>query len=237
MTNLSPDLPSWKRKITRERLLLGLPILVGGIVAAGFAVVVVMPAQERIAEQQQRIETLREQQLGLPGLMKQTSQADAEALKEKQQQDLLVDLMAGKDKIQTFLAQLSREAKGTGVWLELYEPVDAPSTSSVQKSSSRELDEESSISQDPMAVRGYEKTAVLLQARASFVSLQAFLRRMETLNFLVEQSDLQLMAIASVQMEDEPPAPALTQLNLRLSFYDKSSPSSQQSSQAELDSY
>ncbi len=88
-----------------------------------------------------------------------------------------------------------------------------------------------------MAVRGYEKTAVLLKARASFVSLQAFLRRMETLNFLVEQSDLQLMAISSVQMDDEPPAPALTQLNLRLSFYDKSSPSSQQSSQPELDSY
>ncbi len=237
MTNLNPDLPSWKREITRERLLLGLPIVVGGIVAAGFAVLVVMPAQERIAEQQQRIETLREQKLALPGLMKQTSQVDAEALKQQQQQDLLVDLMAGQDKIQTFLAQLSREAKSTGVWLELYEPVNVPSTTSVPKSSSRELDEESSIPQDPMAVRGYEKTAVLLKARASFISLQAFLRRMETLNFLVEQSDLQLMAIASLQIEDEPQAPALTQLDLRLSFYDKASPSFQQSSQAESDSY
>ncbi len=227
MTNLSPDLPSWKRKFTRERLLLGLPILVGGFVAAGFAVLIVMPAQERMAEQQQRLEILREKKLALPGLKKQLSQAEADALKHKQQQDLLVDLMAGKAKIQTFLAQLSREAKRTGVWLELYEPVDVASKTSVQKSSSRESDEESSIPPDPMAVRGYEKTAVLLKARASFLSLQAFLRRMEALNFLVEQSDLQLMAIASVQLEDEPPAPGLTQLNLRLSFYDKASQSSQ----------
>ncbi len=33
MTNLSQERPSWRRKITRERVLVGVPLVVGGMVA------------------------------------------------------------------------------------------------------------------------------------------------------------------------------------------------------------
>ncbi len=78
---------------------------------------------DRLESQQQRLEHLRKQQASinlLPGKLKTAAEQLAMV---QQKQAVLVNLVAGKDKIQTFLAQLSRESMATGVVLELYEPV------------------------------------------------------------------------------------------------------------------
>ncbi len=227
MTNLSPELPSWQRKITRERALVGFPLLTGGLVAGLLTCLVVLPTLARLDSQQQRLQHLLKQQASitlLPGKLKTAAEQLAMV---QQKQAVLVNLVAGKDKIQTFLAQLSRESMATGVVLELYEPVSvAPSPSAVSRNnppgSNPKPDQEEIVSENPLAVRGYEKTAVILQARGSFLRLQAFLRGIEALQLVVQPSDLELIALDPKKGPDgDATGPALTQLRMRLTFYDK----------------
>ena len=82
---------------------------------------------------------------------------------------------------------------------------------------------------DPLTELGYTKTSVLLQAQGGYLALQAFLRRMESLQLLVQPSDLSLRALnASRQREGGTAlAPPLTQVNLRLSFFDRTADASE----------
>ena len=118
-----------------------------------------------------------------------------------------------------------------GVVLELYEPVlvaPSPSTAPRQEppgTKSNPDGEEISPDESPLAGRGYEKTALLLQANGPFIALQGFLRGIEALQLVVQPSDLELTALDPKQgpEDDVVTGPALTQLKLKLTFYDKTS--------------
>ena len=233
MTNLSPDLPRWQRWLSRERLLMGTPVLGAVVVLLLLAAADGWPRYGRLQEQQQRLEQLRQKQALLPGLRRQLVRAKDRAQEVAQQQELLVDLIAGRERIQTFLAQLSRESAATGVVIELYEPA-AVSPASGATSRGRNSRNERNRARagkdkqppDPMASLGYSKTSVLLQAQGSYSALQAFLRRMERLQLLVQPSDLALKAVAVKPKADDNSGPVLneprTQLKLRLNFFDRS---------------
>ena len=231
MTNLSQERPSWRRKITRERVLVGVPLVVGGMVACSLVFTFVLPSLVSLEDQQQRLKQLLNQEASLPLLRGQLKTATEQLAKVQQQQEVLLNLVAGKDKIQTFLAQLSREAMAAGVVLELYEPLSiappasaAPSKKPPGRKSKRDGEEIEEISpENLLAERGYEKTAVLLQANGPFIALQGFLRGIEALQLVVQPSDLELTALDPKQgrEDDVVTAPALTQLKLKLTFYDK----------------
>ena len=115
MTNLSPDQPRWQRWLSRERLLMGAPVLGAVVAVLLLAGIDGWPRYGRLQEQQQRLEELRQKQALLPGLRRQLVRAQARADEVVQQQALLVNLIAGRERIQTFLAQISREAATSGV--------------------------------------------------------------------------------------------------------------------------
>ncbi len=98
--------------------------------------------------------------------------------------------------------------------------------------------EEISPDESPLAGRGYEKTAVLLQARGPFIALQGFLRGIEALQLVVQPSDLELTALdpKKGREDDVVKGPALTQLKLKLTFYDKASVPDKQGKRKILDS-
>ena len=226
MTNLSPELPAWRRRFTREQVLVGVPVLVALVVVALLAVVDGWPRLGRMQEQQERLEELRRKQASLPGLHRQLTKAEIRAQQVAQQQALLVDLIAGRERIQTFLAQLSREAAATGVLIELYEPVPltaAPAETSSRNSRVKSRNTKAAASNDPLTGLGYSKTSVLLQVQGPYTGIQAFLRRMEALQLLVQPSDLALRAL-EIKADDKDSAARvqpLTELKLRLSFFDK----------------
>jgi type IV pilus assembly protein PilO len=167
----------------------------------------------------------------LPLLEGQLAKAEEQERSMQEQQALLVKLLAGKGQIQTFLAQLSRIAVATGVTIELYEPVPpaAPEAGKAGKAGKTKAANgkdtgAAKAPKDPLAARGYEATSVLLQLRGSYQAVQAFLRRMEALELLVQSSDLEIRGV-EVERSDAnkatASAPVLTQLKLRLSFYDQ----------------
>ena len=68
-----------------------------------------------------------------------------------------------------------------------------------------------------MQTLGYRQTAVVLGVHGGYEALQAFLRRMEDLEILVEASDLELQT----RPARKPGQQQLTELGLRLSFFDR----------------
>ena len=65
-------------------------------------------------------------QRSLPALERQLSQAEAELRIAEEKQALLLGLLAGRDKVQTFLALLNQQAVASGVQMQRYEPLKSP---------------------------------------------------------------------------------------------------------------
>ena len=231
MTNLSPDRPAWRAQITRERVLLLAPALLGCALAGGVFLLMGLPMLGRIQAQKQRLVELENKGNSLPLLAGQLKSTQASLAELEQQQAVLVDLVAGRGSMETFLAQLSREAAATGVLIKLYEPVPVPmaeSESSGSPSASApdaQADSASRGSAGPLQARGYDKSSVLLQVDGPYVGLLQFLRRMEQLELLVQPDDLELTALDPQEPADDEQvaaiAPPRTRLKLTLNFFDK----------------
>ena len=208
-------------------MLVALPALLGLVLAAGVFAALGWPALNRLDQQRQRLEELESKRDSLPRLESQLKQSDQALSEAMQRQAQLVDLVAGRGQIQTFLAQLSRISAASAVEIKLYEPVPASSPEASNRRSSnnqkKKKADSDSVSNDPLQALGYEKSSVLLQVEGPYRGLLQFLRRMEQLKLLVQPSDLELTAL------EEPPADGdqlavigapRTRLKLRLTFFD-----------------
>ena len=133
-------------------------------------------------------------------------------------------LLAGRDKVQTFLALLNQQAVASGVQMQRYEPLKPPpptQSQSRRNNNRSKSKQKAEPPQDPLHALGYRKSSVALEVSGSFGGLQTFLQRMEALELLVESSELEIKVV--VEKKDDEPAQAAvarTQLTLKLSFYD-----------------
>ena len=218
MTNLrASSSVSW---LTRERVLVGLPIVISGLVVAGLGIFAIIPAMVRIDELQTEVVDLQGKQQNLPNLRQQLRKAERDQQTLLDQQSLLVDLIAGQDRIATFLALLEQEATATGVTIDRFEPQQPPPPSpspQPERRSQRAKAKKVEPPKDPMMALGYRQTAVALGVRGDYQALQSFLQRMESLEVVVEASDLELNGVSS----DAQQGPSETELSLRLSFFDR----------------
>ena len=229
MTNLSgAKKPAW---LSRERVLVGLPLLAGGLMAGIVSLALVRPAWVGVDALRQRVEQLQALQQSLPSLERNLAQAQQKQQDAEDQLALLVDLIAGRDRIQTFLAWLDRDAQAAGVELKFYEPMESQSgppqqgkrPQRRQRTSKKDAAKETAPT-DPLLSLGYRKTSLLLRVQGSFADLQNFLQRMERLRLLVESSDLELEQVdLPATPSEDPNADGVsgTMLGLRLTFYDK----------------
>ena len=222
MTNLSTT--SSQPWLTRGRLLVGLPLGLGALVSAAVVVLGVRPLLQTVQGLEERRDTLLSLQRSAPALERQLNQAEAELRMAEEKQALLVGLLAGRDKVQTFLALLNQQAVASGVQLLRYEPLKTPPP---QQGQSRQNNRRSNAKQkaetpqDPLQALGYRKSSVALEVSGSFGGLQTFLQRMEALELLVESSELELKAVVDKKAADSVESEAArTQLTLMLSFYD-----------------
>ena len=214
MTNLRPGVSA--PLLTRERALVGAPLVLSGLVCFGLALAVVLPALGRIGELKTEVVDLEAKQASLPGLRAQLVKAEENQAMLLDQQTLLIDLIAGQDRIATFLALLEQEASATAVTIVRYQPQAPPPAPAPQRAGSRSQQAEQPPS-DPLQTLGYRQTAVVLGVQGGYEALQTFLRRMEDLEILVEASDLQLQN----RPASDPGQQQLTELGLRLSFFDR----------------
>ena len=219
MTNLSPDLA--QPRFTRERILLGLPLLPAALIALMLGWLMLRPTLNQVNAMANRLEELQQMQRKLPALKRQVADAEIALRHAEDQQALLVGLIAGRDGIQTFLALLGQLSRATGVQIQQYEPLVAqspppPNPANTPNSNQKEAAAEP---KDPLLALGYRKSEVALRVVGSYGALHRFLQEMERLQILVESSDLNLTAKERNGLASQ------TELALRLSFYDLQPPS------------
>ena len=223
MTNLrngsSPAL------LSRDRILVGVPLLIGVLLALGVGVGIFRPTLERVDSLEDRLVDLQDQQRSFPGLERRLIKAQASLSLRQQKQAVLLDLIAGRDRIQTFLALLGQEAQASGVDIRRYEPLAAsPPAQSTERRPRSAGQTRPESAKNPMQELGYHQSSIALQVSGGYAGLQQFLQRMERLQLLVESSELSLTTTpASKQDQDESVAlePVPTELSLRLTFYDR----------------
>jgi type IV pilus assembly protein PilO len=236
MTNFQGGTPA---RVTREQILLWTPVALGGVVALAAAVLMLLPAVQQLSRKQQELTDLKEQEARGPLLRQQLTQQQ-ETLEEAQQREKqILQLIAGSGDISTFMAQLSREARSSGVQLDSYEPVTAPAAPATtppagqtppaapnppQPAAAAGAAAAVAAAVDPLVAPGLQKTSVLITAKGSGPQLQDFLRRLERLSLLVAQSDLSLKTEEAQATEAGKTAVSgLTTLKLTLSVYSKAS--------------
>ncbi len=174
-----------------ERAAFWLPLSAGALVAALVGGGLVAPQWQQWQQGQARLATLRASEAQVPLLRRQLAVQLEQQAKAEHQQELLVQLIGGTGDLATVLAQVDRVAGLTGVQLDLYEPQGAAPEPPAKAGAGAEA--KAPPPPDPLAVEGLERKTVLLAAKGSFPQVLDFLRRMERLNLLVVQSDLQLV--------------------------------------------
>ena len=189
-----------------ERTAFWLPLSLGGLVAALVGGGLVAPQWQQWQQGQARLATLRASEAQVPLLRRQLAVQWEQQATAEHQQELLVRLIGGTGDLATVLAQVDRVAGLTGVQLDLYEPQGAAPEPPPKAGAGAQ--EKEPPPPDPLAVEGLERQTVLLAAKGSFPQVLDFLRRMERLNLLVVQSDLQLVLEDLKNGPPATPAPA-----------------------------
>ena len=203
-------------QLRREQVLLGAPVLLGVLLAAGLGGVAVLPRWQQLQADQQELLVLEEQRERLPLLRRQLDSLEQQRQQADRRNAEILGLIAGSGELATFLAQLSEQAAQTGVQLDGYEPVQAVAPP-VSKGKSKKAEDQAPS--DPLLAPGLKKTAVLLTARGSGPQLLDFLRRLERLSLLVVQSDLSLKSGSSSKDTDGRVVVEPTELRLNLGLY------------------
>jgi type IV pilus assembly protein PilO len=188
-----------------QRLLLGVPIGVGAVLAVFVLGLGVVPQWLKMQAESERLAQLEEIQGRIPLLRAQIAKtAESEAAAERKQQKVL-QLIEGSGELVTFLAQLDREASRFGVQLDLYEPLTAlPTLPEDGKKESLKGDQPAPAPQSPLEGAGLNAQKVLLTARGAYPNVLAFLRATEKLTVLVSQSNLSLTAVESPKAAPQP---------------------------------
>lgn len=223
MTNFSGA--SAQQRFRRDHLLLGVPVISGLLVAGSLGWFLLRPALKEIAVLEGRVGELNAMQRQLPSLREKLSVAQLALGEAQAQQSVLVELIAGSDRIQTFLALLDQVARATGVEIQRYEPVAVAAPAPQPSRSRRQQAKTPPKPSDPLVALGYRKAAVALRVSGPYRALQNFLQQMESLEVLVESSDLNLSAAGGGGGADGEAASLRNiDLALRLSFYDRQPP-------------
>jgi type IV pilus assembly protein PilO len=232
MTNLqeaaNPQQLRWRR-----RILFGLPIAVGGLLATAITALFTVPqwlGLQASSARYQQLEALRQQ---LPLLRDQLAKSGQEIERNARRQRNLLRLIEGSGELSTFLAQLDLEASRHGVQLELFEPTtlaggspaaaEQPARGRANAPAPEAVP--AAAPQDPLEAAGLEGQRVLLSARGRYPNLLAYMRSVEQLSLLVVPSDFALelvdvpREVTAAPVAADAPKPRIPEMKLSLAYY------------------
>jgi type IV pilus assembly protein PilO len=206
------------RGATLRRIWLGLPIAVGGGLAALLGAFALLPQLLEMQAEQGRLAQLEQEKEQLTMLRSQLQATSQRVEKAEEQQRRLFEVVSGNGDLSTFLAMVDREAGLAGVQLDQFEPLSsvaaaggsggggsAAGGSSAAAAASRPPAPPAAapapaggpaaktVAADDLEIRGLSRQSILLSARGAYPALLDFLRRLERLNVLVVQSNLRLL--------------------------------------------
>lgn len=213
------------RWLTPERAVLLLPIAAGLVAAVALVSFAVVPLTLRVQQKRQQVDGLRRLRDELPLLQAQLLASRRQLDQRRQQQQALLELVAGVNELDTFLAELNNLADQMGVTLTMAEPgeiqVYQPPAIAIneQDAPPPAAGGEGAEPADPLLKNGLERRSAEIGVSGTFNQLLAFMRALESLQVFVQTSDLVLMQPSNSSTKDEiVPTPVLD-LTLTLSAY------------------
>ena len=213
MTNFQPQSPP-PFGLSSERLLLLLPALGGLLLSVGLALAWLLPLGQTLQGLDRQRQERQRQRDQWPVALQRQTKARSDLERANQQQQQLLQLVAGTKQLDTLLAQLAVEAAGAGVALDSVEPQAAELSAAVPETKAGKA---APPAADPLLVPGLEKRSQLVIASGRFPELLAFLRRLESLSPLAVVSDLNLKPVESTKQGE----PERTTLKFNLTAYSR----------------
>ena len=215
MTNFQPLEAAPKRLITPERAVFVLPIAAGAALALLLGLTVLSPLLYQLQQRRAVVSEMERKRTDLPMQRQQLN-----ALLERQQsvlaqQERLLRLIAGKEVLRTWMAQLNRIAVRQGVSILLVEPQPTQVYTPPQPPPDGAPPASPAAPVDPLLAPNLEKRSAVITVQGPFPALVRFLQQMELLEVIVVATDMELELV--------PPQPdsktVLTKLKLTLSAY------------------
>jgi len=217
MTNFQPQIPP-PLGLSSERLLWLLPALGGLLLSVGLALAWLWPLSQSLQGLERQRQERQRQRDQWPVALQRQAQARIDLERANQQQQQLLQLVAGTKQLDTLLAQLAVEAAGAGVALDSVEPQAAEGAAAAAPET--KSNKAPPPATDPLLVPGLEKRSQLVIASGRFPELLGFLRRLESLSPLAVVSDLNLKHVDSPKQGE----PARTTLKFSLTAYSLAAP-------------
>ena len=231
MTNFQAEQlisPKW---LTPERSVVFLPAFIGAAISVFVASFVFVPIVFGVRERLDNLQVMEAKVNELPLLRRQLKANKTKLKKLRYQESILFKLVASRDELKTYLAQLNElisihQLSLSELKPELVEsylpPSSQDSETSLDATNSGSLDSDSEVgSQDPLLVSGIEKHSVKLIVVGDFENLLYFLRDLESLSVVMNTSNLELLETSS-NSSDPPPASTRLKMTLLLTGYGRS---------------
>ena len=227
MTNFQAQ-PTTKslRWLTPERAVLVLPIAAGLLLSLALGSFVITPLSLRLQAKHQKLEALRQLRDELPLLEARLLAVNRDLSERREQQDQLLQLVAGVSELDTLLAELNDLAEQRGVIITRAEPGDIQSYQPPPQPANGQDDVpppaaggEGAAPTDPLLRNGLERRSAQLGVSGSFSALVDFMRALESLQVFVEISDLSLTQVNTGQKDSSHDSAGDLDLNLLLTAY------------------
>jgi type IV pilus assembly protein PilO len=231
MSNLQ-EAANQQQQLLQQRLLLGLPIAGGGLLAVAATAVLTVPLWIGLQANNAKLQQLEALQQQIPLLRAQLAKSSADQEQAERKQRQVLQLIEGSGEFATFLAQLDQEASRSGVRLEMFEPVTiTPAAAPAPAQGGNQPAAPPPPPQEPLQAAGLTAQRVLLTARGDYPDMLRFLRSVERLNLLVVASNFSLELVELPQPTAEPtngatgqaaPPPqkrTIPELKLALTYY------------------
>jgi type IV pilus assembly protein PilO len=221
-------------------VLLLLPLGAGAVMALLLLLVWVLPQLQRLNRDQQRLAAMEEKAQRLPLLRAQLQTTIAAQERADAQKRQLLALIAGSGSLNTFMAQVNREAERHGVALDVLQPAAPPPPVAAPKAGTGRPAAAGAAAATAAAQQavgscgrlgitpGLTASQQSLAVRGRYPNLLAFMRALERLNLLVVQCNLALEQPApkATGGDAKAPPPPVEPMLLRfdLSLFEQGSP-------------
>ena len=193
MTNFQSTSSSRQRLITPERAVFILPIFAGALLSLLLALFALPPLVIQLNERRTRVAEMERKRDELPLLRKQLELLLQSREKLQVQQNGLLNLVAGREALKTWLTTLNRLAATLGVSIIQIEPQPVEvyvSPTPVQDGTSPPAPVRTPS--DPLLASSVEKHSAIVTLKAPFQDLVSLLRQTELLQVIVIASDLEM---------------------------------------------
>ena len=216
MTNFQLTSSSRQRLITPERAVFVLPIFAGALLSLLIALFALPPLVLQLNERRTRVAEMERKRDELPLLRKQLELLLQSRDKLQLQQNGLLNLVAGREALTTWLTTLNRLAATLGVSIiqiepqpvEAYVPPTPPKDGAAPPQPVR-------TASDPLLASSVEKHSAIVTLKAPFQDLVELLRQTELIQVIVIASDLEMQPASQAMT----PNRIETTLKLKFSTY------------------